>query len=408
MKAARALRIGALAAVIVAAPASAPSWYRQYDPWPNGSVNMQLQLGSNSGTLIDGTTSWGQSAEYAMSAWNAVMANFEFRVTRDSTAPTGLGNRWSNVFWDSTVYGRSFNSFASPTQTGGIVAVSMYWQISGVRTETDVVFNNTLPWNSYRGAFRRTTSGALLNEFYRTALHEFGHSLGLQHPNDYGQNVSAIMNSTLSDNYTLTADDIGGVQSMYGSTAPSAPGVPGDFTATSSGSTINLAWSAPTSGGTPTAYTIEAGSSSGLANLASFSTGSTATSYSAGGVANGSYYVRVKATNAAGSSPASNEALLTVGSACSAPGAPGGLRQASASAGTVSLTWTASTGTPTTYIVEAGSSSGLSNLANSDLGGTSTTFTASGVARGTYYVRLRARNACGTSAASNEITLTVP
>ena len=169
---------------------------------------------------------------------------------------------------------------------------------------------------------------------------------------------------------------------------------------------MNLAWNAPSSGGAPTSYTIEAGSSSGLLNLASFATGNTGTSYSTGGVANGSYYVRVKAGNAAGIGAASNEALLTVGSACSAPGAPGGLRLLSSSGGTVNLAWNASTGTVATYVVEAGSSPGLSNLANSDLG-PATSLTATGVGRGTYYVRLRAKGGCGTSGVSNEIVVVV-
>jgi hypothetical protein len=95
--------------------------------------------------------------------------------------------------------------------------------------------------------------------------------------------------------------------------ATEAPNAPMGFVAGASGSTVSLGWSAPAGGGTPTAYIIEAGSGSGLADLASFSTNSTATSFSAGGVANGTYYVRVRATNSAGTSGASNEVKLVVG-----------------------------------------------------------------------------------------------
>lgn len=185
-----------------------------------------------------------------------------------------------------------------------------------------------------------------------------------------------------------------------------APGAPGSLVATSTGSSVTLTWRAPTSGDPVLAYIIEAGSSSGAANLASVSTGNSATIFSATGVGGGNYYVRVRATNAAGASAPSNEVLLAV--ACTtAPGAPSGLRVVSNSGGTVVLSWTGASGCPTSYIVQAGSTAGASNLVNSDLGSAATTLTANGVGAGTYYVRVRAKNAFGTGNPSNEITLTV-
>ena len=103
--------------------------------------------------------------------------------------------------------------------------------------------------------------------------------------------------------------------------------------------------------------------------------------------------------------PRGNEAQLSVASAC-APGVPGTPSVAINSGGTVVLTWAAATGSPAVYIVEAGTATGLSNLAITDVGSV-TTLTATGVGNGTYYVRVRARNACGTSAASGELTLVV-
>jgi hypothetical protein len=49
----------------------------------------------------------------------------------------------------------------------------------------------------------------------------------------------------------------------------------------------------------------------------------------------------------------------------------------------------------------------LSNVTTLDLGGNSTQLRASGVARGTYFVRIRGRNACGTGPVSNDIVVTV-
>ncbi len=184
-----------------------------------------------------------------------------------------------------------------------------------------------------------------------------------------------------------------------------SPGPPFGLTATSAGSAVTLTWQAPTSGSPPLSYVIEAGAVPGAANLANFSTGNTLTAYGTGGVPPGTYFVRARATTAQGTSAASNEAQLFVASAC-APGAPGTPAVAFNSGGTVVLRWTAATGSPDAYIAEAGTAPGLSNVAIADVGNV-TTLTATGVANGTYYVRMRARNSCGASAPSGELTVVV-
>ncbi|MCA1584682.1 MAG: fibronectin type III domain-containing protein [Acidobacteria bacterium] len=75
----------------------------------------------------------------------------------------------------------------------------------------------------------------------------------------------------------------------------------------------------------------------------------------------------------------------------------------------VTLTWAAPTGAdlPTTYVVEAGSAPGQNNQGTFITPGTATSFQRQ-APPGTYYVRLFARNACGTSPASNEIMVSVP
>ena len=350
------------------------------------------------------------------------------RAATTWATPTGLsfvgGGSTTRCSDTSSPTGRITIVYSDPcgeiSNSGGTLAIGgAYYTSSG-----GVTFNGT--------AFNRATSGFIVNNdsssattlltnsgcFASVETHELGHVLGLAH----SANTSAIMFESVSFSacssapIPISADDIAGIRSIYVSGAPtpsSAPGAPTGLTTSSSGSNVTISWAAPTSGGAPTAYTIEAGSSSGASNLANFSTGSTATTFSAGGVGAGSYFIRVKATNAAGTSPASNESLLAVGGGggpCTgAPGAPSGFTLTGNSGGTVSFSWTASAGSPTTYIIEAGSSPGSANLVpGSDLGGTATTFTATSVGRGTYFVRLRAKNTCGTSGVSNEVTLIVP
>jgi predicted phage tail protein len=171
---------------------------------------------------------------------------------------------------------------------------------------------------------------------------------------------------------------------------------------------VTLNWNAPTTGGLATSYVIEAGSSSGSSNLAVFDTGNDLTSFVAGGVPNGIYYVRVRARNAGGTSPPSNEVVVVVGTAINPPGPPTNL-VVSVVNNSVNLSWTAPTtgGAVTSYVLEAGDAPGGSNLATFDTGNTATGFTAFAVPTGTYFVRVRARNAAGTSTASNEVVILV-
>ena len=143
----------------------------------------------------------------------------------------------------------------------------------------------------------------------------------------------------------------------------------------------------------------------GLANLAIVNTPAPGLNAVA---PNGTYYVRVRARNAAGFGPPSNEIVVVVGGGgCSAaPTAPGTLTFTK-NGSLVTLTWGASGGAPSTYLVEAGTGPGLANLVVFDIGGPGTTFAAQ-APPGVYYVRIRARNACGTSAPGNEVVIPVP
>ena len=127
----------------------------------------------------------------------------QFRVVRDSTANKGDGNNINNVFFSNDLYGMAFGS--------GVLAVTTNWSRRGSRTEADVVFNTAYTWDSYSGPLKPG-----VQDFHRVALHEFGHVLGLDHPDEHGQSVQAIMNSHISGLDHLTSDDIAGAQALYG------------------------------------------------------------------------------------------------------------------------------------------------------------------------------------------------
>jgi hypothetical protein len=76
------------------------------------------------------------------------------------------------------------------------------------------------------------------------------------------------------------------------------------------GNAVGITWTPPTAGGTPSGYRLEAGYSPGLANAAVLNT--TAPGFAAAGVPPGTYYVRVRAFNAAGAGAATPDTVVTV------------------------------------------------------------------------------------------------
>jgi len=192
-----------------------------------------------------------------------------------------------------------------------------------------------------------------------------------------------------------------------GASNASAPGAPTNLTSGVAGSSVTLNWTAP-SEGPVNGYQVEAGSAPGLANLAVV--GASGTAFGASAPA-GTYYVRVRARNAAGLGAPSNEVVVVVGGGgggCAVPNAPGTLSFTTAGS-LVNLSWTAPAGgaTPVAYVVEAGSGAGLANLAVIDTGGPVLALGAN-APPGRYFVRVKARTACGAGPASNEVIINVP
>ena len=82
--------------------------------------------------------------------------------------------------------------------------------------------------------------------------------------------------------------------------------------------------------------------------------------------------------------------------------------QANVVGGVVTFTWApaASGSVPASYQLDAGSGPSLANLATLNTGSNATTFAAA-APPGTYYVRLRSVNACGVSAPTADVIVTI-
>jgi hypothetical protein len=178
-----------------------------------------------------------------------------------------------------------------------------------------------------------------------------------------------------------------------------------------SGATSVFQWSAPTD--FPTAsYILQAGSASGLTDLAEIDTGNQLTSFTASPVPPGTYFVRVRARGFDGTvGPASNEVVLTVGGGspgCSAATLPVPRLDFVIEGSTVILSWQVPAGDASSYAIEAGSFGGAANLVNFDTQSLATSYTAAPVENGTYFVRVRAKSACGAAGpASNEVVVSI-
>ena len=175
--------------------------------WPQGTVAIQIKLGSNS----DGSINYSNAAQAASQDWNAVLGDLQITSTIVPKGTAAQSNGVNELAFGSDAFGTAFDSTT--------LAITTTWTIGDdQRTQADTVFNTAFTWSVYDGP--RTGTAVDLR---RVALHELGHLLGLDHPDQATppQTVAAVMNSHISSTDRLTSDDIAGAQQLYG-----PPGVP--------------------------------------------------------------------------------------------------------------------------------------------------------------------------------------
>ena len=216
--------------------------------WEQGNIAMQIKMPTMP-VLSDGTH-YTSSVQAAMQAWNAHLGTVQFSAQTTDTPinpPSGTyasGNSINEIALDSQYSsGAERRSFDSNT-----LAITVTYSQGNSRVESDIVFNTAYTWNSYPGNLNSQ------QDIRRVAIHELGHVLGLGHPDQANQSVTAIMNSTVSNIGAMQADDIAGAQLLYA--APGFAPANNDF---ANATPINLAGSSIQLTGTNVAATRQAG-----------------------------------------------------------------------------------------------------------------------------------------------------
>ena len=217
--------------------------------------------------------------------------------------------------------------------------------------------------------------------------------------------------------YKVTAEDAAGNISAASNEATAtiadatAPSAPGTLAAAVAGSNVNLSWGAATDNVGVSRYNLHRGTTSGFTPAAGNRIAQpTGLSYADNGLAPGSYFYKLTAEDAAGNIGAVSNTATAAVLDSSPPTTPANLA-ATGGAGQASLTWAAATDNVgvSRYNLHRGTSAGFTpTVGNRIAQPTTTSYTDTGLAAGTYYYRVTAEDAAtNTSPASNEATATV-
>ena len=195
--------------------------------WKQATVNVTVAFAPDpGGPLTNGTTTWNQNALSALAEWNAVGANFAY------AGAVGAGNP---CITDGVVVA-GFNPSVClgilPSLALGISRiVAVVDTATSIRiTDADVAMITPNTASASGAMITDAFDGTITFpnfDFRRIVLHEFGHSLGLAHPDSVFGSTPATLATVMHSQSViirLSADDKNGALALYPASAPSAGG----------------------------------------------------------------------------------------------------------------------------------------------------------------------------------------
>lgn|GEM_PF-2583031 len=198
-----ALVAGAAAAL---APAAGAAFVLLGPIWPDGSAPLDVGAigGGFRNALLDAADAWEDASD------------FEFRPSfgGDGACDRDAFGR-GPLEEGAEFHDRDCDGFALGFD---VLAVTQYETQGGRFAGVGLVFNEDLDWELYAGPWRDDEP-----EFFRVALHELGHWLGLDHEDG----APSIMSTFAGDTDELRADDVAGVRALYGPDPDPPPPPPG-------------------------------------------------------------------------------------------------------------------------------------------------------------------------------------
>jgi len=192
--------------------------------WPKATTSINLEVGCPSTPLPQWGPCWTDAVVDAANQWPHPDTAFHFTV-QSPTAPTAdpcgdVDNIHSIAFRATVCGGRGFGSSLA-------ITYFLLNPATGAFVDADTIFDARGPWTTYSGPLQTNATGATIFDLHRVAIHELGHVLGLDHPDDYGQHVVAIMNRTISDLDVPQTDDRAGAHAIYPTASATAPAAQG-------------------------------------------------------------------------------------------------------------------------------------------------------------------------------------
>jgi len=321
--------------------------------------------------------------------------------------------------------GSAVSPFAADaySDSGSVFSSTAAINVSGVTNAAPVAVYQDVRWNT---AFSYTIPGLNAGTSYVVRLHfvELTWTAAAQRQFNVAINGSTVLsnfdvfaaagqNTAVEREFNATANASGQIVVAFSKgtadnpsvagieiwTQPPVPGAPTGLTATAGSGQVALSW---TAGSNATSYNVYRGTSAGGESATPIATNVTNTNLTDTTVVNGTtYYYRVASVNSAGSSAQSNEASATP--RLTPPATPSS-PLANAGFGQITVSWGASSGA-TSYSLFRGTSPGGEGATAYASGITATSYTDNGVTAGTtYYYKVAAVNAAGSSAQSSEVS----